>query len=249
MRRKPLTRLSQRPGPVWLLDLDNTLHDAGTHIMPAINRAMTQWVAQHLALDEEEASALRVAYWRRYGATLLGMIAHHGIDPHAFLRDTHPVRELRSHVRPQPALAAALRRLPGTRVILTNAPQHYAHAVLRSARLHRVVTQVVAVEQMRFAGAFRPKPSLAMLTMVCARLGVSARRCVLVEDSPENLHAARRLGMRTVLVLEHSWSGGMHRPPSAPGGRQRPSSGPGSRVHRRVRSPLHLPRSGAVAGA
>jgi len=49
MKRQALSRLKRRDGPVWLLDLDNTLHDAGTHIMPRVNRAMTQWVAKHLA--------------------------------------------------------------------------------------------------------------------------------------------------------------------------------------------------------
>jgi putative hydrolase of the HAD superfamily len=58
MKRQALSRLKRRDGPVWLLDLDNTLHDAGTHIMPRVNRAMTQWVAKHLAVDEDEARCL-----------------------------------------------------------------------------------------------------------------------------------------------------------------------------------------------
>jgi len=217
---------------VWLLDLDNTLHDAGSRIMPVINGAMTAWLAHHLELDAQEASALRVAYWKRYGATLLGMIAHHAINPHQFLRETHPLGEILRHVSGQHALGAVLRRLPGVKVVLTNAPEHYAQAVLREASLHHRVAQVVTIEQMRFAGAFRPKPSPAMLAKVCARLGVLPQRCVLVEDSPHNLHAARRLGIRTVLVLEHSWSGGS----------RRCFAGPGRRIDRQLRSPRQIGR-------
>jgi putative hydrolase of the HAD superfamily len=232
LRRRPLARLGQRRGPVWLLDLDNTLHDAGSRIMPVINSAMTAWLAHHLELGAQEASALRVAYWKRYGATLLGMIAHHAINPHDFLRETHPLGEIRRHVSAQHALGGVLRRLPGVKVVLTNAPQHYAQAVLRWASLHHRVTQVVAIEQMRFAGAFRPKPSLAMFAKVCARLGVLPQRCVLVEDSPQNLHAARRLRMRTVLVLEHSSAGGS----------RCCFAGPGRRIDRQVHSPRQLER-------
>ena len=80
--------------PVWLLDLDNTLHDAGQHVFPRINTAMTDYVARRLNLPPADASDLRIDYWRRYGATLLGMIRHHAIDPHEFLRETHPFPDL-----------------------------------------------------------------------------------------------------------------------------------------------------------
>jgi len=217
-KRQALSRLKRRQGPVWLLDLDNTLHDAGTDIMPKVNQAMTQWVARHLTVDEEEASRLRVAYWKRYGATLLGMIEHHAINPHAFLQETHPLPDLLSMVRPHKALQDSLRRLKGSKLILTNAPRHYAQAVLHKAGLDALVEQLICIEDMRFAWQFRPKPSVAMLNMLCARLGVSSRQCRLVEDSVENLRAARRLGMQTILVLEHGWQG---RPRSAHAGSAR----------------------------
>ncbi len=66
---------------VWLFDLDNTLHDANPYIFPHINSAMTAYVAQRAGLDEAAASALRETYWRRYGATLLGLIRDHRIKP------------------------------------------------------------------------------------------------------------------------------------------------------------------------
>ena len=70
----------------WIFDLDNTLHDATPHIFPHINRSMTAYLREHLALDEDQASALRVHYWKTYGATLLGLMRHHGTDPQHFLR-------------------------------------------------------------------------------------------------------------------------------------------------------------------
>ena len=71
---------------VWLFDHDNTLHDASHAIVPAINRLMTAYVARVLGSDEATASRVRVEYWQRYGATLLGMIRHHQVDPADFLR-------------------------------------------------------------------------------------------------------------------------------------------------------------------
>ncbi len=184
----------------WLLDLDNTLHDAGADIMPRINRDMTAYVARTLDLPLEEASALRVRYWRRYGATLLGMIRHHSIDPHEFLRESHQFPDLHELVRKQHALVGLLRRLPGRKILLTNAPTDYAHGVLRHLGIARILDRVICIEDMRFAGLWQPKPSVAMMKRLAASLRVDAHRCILVEDSMENLLAARQCGMKTVYV-------------------------------------------------
>ena len=50
---------------------------------------MTAAVMESLDLDEAAASELRARYWRRYGATLLGLVKHHNVDPHAFLQRSH----------------------------------------------------------------------------------------------------------------------------------------------------------------
>lgn len=77
---------------VWLIDLDNTLHDAMPVVFPRIHRAMVEYVARELSLGEDEADALRVRYWRSYGATLLGMIRHHDVDPRRRSRASNPRR-------------------------------------------------------------------------------------------------------------------------------------------------------------
>ena len=79
---------------VWLLDLDNTLHDATAVVFPRINLAMTEYVARELSIGHDEANALRMTYWHRYGATLLGMIRHHGIDAGMVEGCAHPMGPL-----------------------------------------------------------------------------------------------------------------------------------------------------------
>jgi putative hydrolase of the HAD superfamily len=44
------------PPLLWVFDLDNTLHDARPHVFPHINRSMTDYIRQHLRLDEAEAA-------------------------------------------------------------------------------------------------------------------------------------------------------------------------------------------------
>ena len=185
---------------VWLLDLDNTLHDASAQIMPRINVMMTRFVADKLGVGEARASEVRVEYWRRYGATLLGMVRHHGVDPAEFLAACHDFPDLHLIVRPDMRLIHALRRLPGRRVLLTNAPRQYASQVLRSLGIAPLIHEVIPIESMVYTGRWQPKPSRPMMRRLLARLRVPAARCVLVEDTAVNLHHARWLGVRTVLV-------------------------------------------------
>ena len=65
--------------PVWLFDLDNTLHDASHAAFAGISESMTDYIVEHLGLEVAAATALRQHYWHRYGATLLGMVRHHGV--------------------------------------------------------------------------------------------------------------------------------------------------------------------------
>lgn len=180
----------------WVFDLDNTLHNAAPHIFPHINRSMTAYLQRHLRLSEAEAGTLRAHYWRSYGATLLGMMRHHGTDPEHFLRETHDFPDLSNMVVYERGLAAMLRRLPGRKLVLSNAPRSYARAVLQIIGVEDHFDALHCIE----STGYRPKPSRAAFHSLLRAYGLQAARCVMVEDSRENLRPAKRMGMKTVWV-------------------------------------------------
>ena len=181
---------------VWIFDLDNTLHDATPHIFPHINRSMTAYLQEHLQLSEDEANALRVDYWQRYGATLSGLMKHHGTDPDHFLWHTHQFPDLVNMVMREPRLRHVLKMLPGRKVVFSNAPLHYAKAVLKLLHVDDLFDDVFAIEHSRY----RPKPQMSGFLRLLRKHRLHASQCVMVEDSAENLQTAKRLGMRTVWV-------------------------------------------------
>jgi putative hydrolase of the HAD superfamily len=188
---------------VWLFDLDNTLHNASHAIFPAINGNMNALITRVLASQDlpshpDAVNEVRVRYWQRYGATLLGMIRHHGVRADDFLRDAHRFDDLSQMIRAERGIAKLLRRLPGKKILLTNAPRDYAHAVLRHLGLHRHFAEHVPIESMRVHRQWRPKPSILLLRRLLRQRGLSASRCVLVEDTLANLKSAKSLGMKTV---------------------------------------------------
>ena len=181
---------------VWIFDLDNTLHNASAHVFPHINRSMTAYLQQHLQLDEAAANELRMHYWKRYGATLTGLMRHHGTRPEHFLWHTHQFLHLDQMVLRESRLRHMLKALPGRKVVFSNAPQHYALAVLKLLRVDELFDDVMAVEHTRY----RPKPDSFGFMRLLRQQRIRAAQCVMVEDSLENLRAAKRLGMRTVWV-------------------------------------------------
>ena len=182
--------------PVWLFDLDNTLHDATPHIFPHINRSMRQYIERHLGVSEHEATRIRQDYWERYGATLLGLIRHHDTDPRHFLRETHQFPDLPRMVVFDKALHHTLRRLPGRKIIFSNAPRHYTEAILELTELGRHFDAIYSVENLRF----QPKPMLAGFRTLLRAEHLDPRRCIMIEDSLINLVTAKKLGMKTVWV-------------------------------------------------
>jgi putative hydrolase of the HAD superfamily len=183
---------------VWIFDLDNTLHDARPHIFPYINRWMTEYVATLLDLGEQDASDLRDLYWRRYGATLLGLVRHHQVDPAHFLRETHRFTDIQRLVVGRRELRHVLRRLPGRKIVFSNAPGRYADAVLEALGVRDLFDDVFSIERTQL----RPKPQAHGFRRLMHEHGLVAARCVMVEDSLDNLRTARRLGMKTVWVSE-----------------------------------------------
>jgi putative hydrolase of the HAD superfamily len=180
----------------WLFDLDNTLHNASPHIFPHINRSMTAYIVEHLGVDAAEATSIRQHYWQRYGATLLGLMRHHGTDPNHFLQHTHRFPDLPRMVVFERSLKAMLRRLPGRKIIFSNAPLHYTEAVLERIGIRHCFDSVYSVERVRF----QPKPAPAGFRHLLRAERLHPRNCILVEDTLPNLVTAKRLGMKTVWV-------------------------------------------------
>ena len=192
----------------WLIDLDNTLHDANYAVFPAMHRQMNAYMAEVLGAEgvpanADTVNAVRLHYWKKYGATLLGLIAHHQVDAADFLQKTHQFPNFDAMLRFESHLRRHLKRLSGRKVLLTNAPHDYAKKVVRRLRLHRFFDQHIAIENMRVHGKIRPKPSRLLIRKILSKNKLSPSSCFLIEDTLSNLKAAKQLGVRTGLITQY----------------------------------------------
>ena len=181
---------------VWFFDLDNTLHDAQAHIFPSMNAQIGQYLMRRFNIGEADANAMRRGFWEKYGTTMEGLARHHGTNPAEFLRATHQFPELADMVVHENAVRHALARLPGRKIIYSNAPRHYVDEVVRALGVARYFDAVYSIENTRYLG----KPSVAGFRMLLRKHHLVAARCALVDDMLENLRTAKRLGLATVWV-------------------------------------------------
>lgn len=233
---------SNRSEPVWLFDLDNTLHNASHAIFPAIVLNMNLYIARVLGdgvtpASAEAVNAARNAYWRRYGATLLGMMRHHDVQAADFLHQTHLMDDLKGMLRFERGLGQLLKRLPGRKILLTNAPRKYSRDVMRHLRLQRHFSHHIAIEAMQVHRQLRPKPSKLMLRNLLRKQGVRPGRCILVEDTLANLKSAKALGIQTVWVTQYLEMADPIGMATLPKALNRPAY-----VDVKVKSVRHLPR-------
>lgn len=105
---------------------------------------------------------------------------------------------------PLPGAAEWLERLKQEgwpQAIASSAPRRNVEAVLDALGFRDLFQAAVAAEDVR-AG----KPAPDVFLAAAERLGAEAERCVVVEDAPAGIEAARRAGMRSIGVGKNAQS-------------------------------------------
>ncbi|MET4663611.1 pyrimidine 5'-nucleotidase [Sphingomonas sp. PvP056] len=178
----------------WVFDLDNTLYPASARLFDQMDVKMTAYVANALGVDLVEARRIQKAYFFDHGTTLAGLMAEHGIDPHHFLADVH---DIEMDVLEQNApLAAAIARLPGRKIIFTNADTPYATRVLDRLGLGESFEAIHDIHAMDL----KPKPNASAYAGLCAAFDIDPTESLFVEDMARNLAPAKAIGMTTVWI-------------------------------------------------
>ena len=179
----------------WVFDLDNTLYPHHLNLWQQVDERIRDYVSDFLKLPKDEAFRVQKDYYKRYGTTMRGLMTEHGIEPDDFLEFVHQIDH--SPLEPNPALGAALERLPGRKLILTNGTRKHAEAVMRRLDIHQHFEDVFDIT----AADLEPKPLPQTYDRFLARHGVDPDKAAMFEDLARNLEVPHALGMTTVLVV------------------------------------------------
>ena len=179
----------------WVFDLDNTLYPHHLNLWQQVDVRIREYIARFLDVTHEEAFRLQKDLYRRYGTSMRGLMTEHGMQPDDFLDFVHQIDH--SPLEPNPALGAALEKLNGRKLILTNGTRKHADAVMRRLAVHHHFEDVFDI----IAAELEPKPQAQTYDRFLARHGVDAAKAAMFEDLARNLEIPHALGMTTVLVV------------------------------------------------
>ncbi|GGC80104.1 pyrimidine 5'-nucleotidase [Chelatococcus reniformis] len=179
----------------WIFDLDNTLYSHEAQVWPQVGQRITLYVAELFGLDGLSAQALQKYYYHRYGTTLRGLMAEHGIDAEEFLAFAHEVDLTLLEANAE--LSNAIAALAGRKLILTNGSRQHAENVCRKLGIREHFEDVFDIA----AAGFVPKPEQRAYDLFLDRHGIDPARAALFEDMAVNLMVPHAIGMTTTLVV------------------------------------------------
>jgi putative hydrolase of the HAD superfamily len=182
----------------WLFDLDNTLYPIDSGLGALMEPHITQFVMETTGLSWEDSYALQKRYLLDHGLTLRGLMLHHGVDPDQYHARFHEVPL--GGVAVDERLRTGLSRLPGRRLIFTNADDVHAARVLEHLGVVDLFEDVFHIA----SAAFEPKPSPRAFERILAAHAIEPAKTAFFEDAERNLAPAAALGMTTVLVGPHA---------------------------------------------
>lgn len=178
----------------WIFDLDNTLYPHGARLFEQVDRRITAYIARMFEVGHDEAHRIQKGYFHTRGTTLAGLMAEHGVDPHEYLADVHDIEM--DMLEENAPLAAAIAKLPGRKLIFTNADAMYATRILARLGLgdsFEAIHDVHALE-------YRPKPDPLAYRHICDAYDLDPRECLFADDMARNLKPAKDIGMTTLWV-------------------------------------------------
>jgi putative hydrolase of the HAD superfamily len=179
----------------WVFDLDNTLYPHHVNLWQQVDARIEQFVSAWLKVSTEEARRIQKDYYRRYGTTMRGMMTEHGVHADDYLAYVHEIDH--SPLEPNPAMGAAIAKLPGRKLILTNGSVAHVDAVLGRLGLSGHFDGVFDI----VAAGLEPKPSPRTYQKFLRDHAVDPARAAMFEDLSRNLMVPHQLGMTTVLVV------------------------------------------------
>ena len=179
----------------WVFDLDNTLYPHHVNLWQQVDQRIGEFVSRWLKVSAQEARRIQKDYYRRYGTTMRGMMTEHGVHADDYLAYVHQIDH--SPLQPNPTMGAAIAKLPGRKLILTNGSTDHADKVLQRLGL---VTYFEAVFDI-IAAEFEPKPAPQTYHKFLRAHGVNPAKSAMFEDLARNLVIPHQLGMTTVLVV------------------------------------------------
>ncbi len=181
-----------------LFDLDGVLVNMPDGHFEALNKALALFGAEigrdeHLSYFNGLPTKKKIEELERQGRLPLGLK-----DFISDLKQKHTKEIIPRHCAPDYSKIILLQHLKKNGLLLgccSNSIKETLHLMLHSSHLHSHFDIIIGNDEVT-----HPKPHPEMYLQAFKRLGVQAKECIIVEDSPHGIQSAKESGARVLEV-------------------------------------------------
>tara|TARA_Y100001970_G_scaffold225305_1_gene278134 strand:- start:1020 stop:1691 length:672 start_codon:yes stop_codon:yes gene_type:complete len=185
----------------FVFDLDGTLYSELDAVFGQVSKRMTKFIAEKLNLDLKKAKELQTNYFHKYSTSLNGLMIHHDIDASEFLKYVHDINL--DFMHKDLILRKELLKLNAKKFIFTNGSHDHVANITKHLGIYDLFDGAFDITDCNYI----PKPAIEPYKKLVSKFNIEPSESVFIEDIAKNLEPAKKLGMKTVWLINDEYWG------------------------------------------
>ena len=185
----------------FIFDCDGVLYSDLDAVFGQVSKRMTDYIAKKLNLDLKKAKELQTNYFHKYNTSLNGLMIHHDITPSEFLDYVHDINL--DFLEKDLVLRKELLNLSAKKFIFSNGSHAHIVNISKSLGIDDLFDGAFDITDCNFV----PKPSIEPYEKLVKKFNIDPKETVFIEDIAKNLEPAKKLGMKTVWLINDEYWG------------------------------------------
>ena len=185
----------------FIFDCDGVLYSDLEKVFGQVSKKMTEYISKQLNLDIKKAKELQTKYFHKYNTSLNGLMIHHKINPDEFLKYVHDINL--DFLKKDLELRKELLNLDAKKIVFTNGSNEHVANITKHLGIEDLFDGIFDIVDCNFI----PKPAIESYEKLSQKFNIVPNETVFIEDIAKNLEPAKKLGMKTVWLINNEYWG------------------------------------------
>ena len=185
----------------FIFDCDGVLYNDLEKVFGQVSKKMTEYIAKKLNLDLKKAKELQTNYFHKYNTSLNGLMIHHKINPNEFLKYVHDINL--DFLEKDLVLRKELLKLEAKKIVFTNGSNDHVANITKHLGIDDLFDGIFDIVDCNFI----PKPAIESYEKLSKKFNINPNETLFIEDIAKNLEPAKKLGMKTVWLMNNEYWG------------------------------------------
>ena len=185
----------------FIFDCDGVLYSDLEKVFGQVSKRMTKYISKKLHLDLEKAKELQTNYFHEYNTSLNGLMINHKINPNEFLKYVHDINL--DFLEKDLVLREELSKLEAKKIVFTNGSNAHVFNITKHLGIDDLFHGTFDIVDCGFV----PKPAIESYEKLAKKFNINPKETVFIEDIAKNLQPAKKLGMKTVWLINNEYWG------------------------------------------